>query len=367
MNKFPSRLNIRMLILYLYFCMLSLIGGFIIHLYVMVKISIIVPVYNAGSTLSKAVRSIQSQSFRDFECFVVDNASTDGSDKVARELISGDPRFHLLYEQNKGVVPAFLRGLEKARGIYVARMDADDFMYPQRLARQYEFLEKHCAFDAVGGLVKYRGTGTGQGGFRKYVEWNNTVVSYEQILNQRFVDAPVVNPTAMWRRSTGESLGTYRMGDFPEDYEMWLRWLEQGVKIGKVAEVVLDWWDSSGRLTRSDPAYSDQAFYRVKTLYLARWLERYNPFHPNVAVWGASRTYRQRSGMLEPYGIHITRYIDIRKERQLPKPVIYYEDLPEPGAIFVLVYVRQWHAKDQIVAFLYEKGYTEGVDYLLVS
>lgn len=333
----------------------------------MAKISVIVPFYDAESTLERAVKSIQGQSFGDFECMLVDNASSDRSGRVAVELIAGDPRFRLLYEEKPGVVPAFLRGLEQARGNFVARMDADDYMYPRRLEYQHDFLEKHSDFGAVGGLAKYRGTGTGQGGFAKYVEWNNTVVSYDQILNQRFVDAPVVNPTAIWRKSTGDALGTYRQGDFPEDYEMWLRWLEQGVKMAKVGEVVLDWWDTAGRLTRSHPAYSDEAFYRVKTFYLARWLERYNPFHPDVAVWGASRTYRQRAGMLESLGIQISRYIDIRKDRQLSKPVVYYQDLPEAGEMFVLVYVRQWHAKDRIVSFLHEKGYREGVDYLLVS
>ena len=96
-----------------------------------------------------------------------------------------------------------------------------------------------------------------------------------------------------------EQQGLYLSGDFPEDYEMWLRWLDRGVKIAKVAEVVLDWHDSEGRLTRTHPIYSDRAFYDIKSKYLAGWLEQNNPFHPLVAIWGASRISRRRAKILE--------------------------------------------------------------------
>jgi len=297
----------------------------------------------------------------------VDNNSHDASTLIAREMSQRDRRFNLVSEARQGVVHAFQKGAEFARGKHVARMDADDRMHPRRLELQLSFLEENPEFGAVGGLVHYSGEGAGRGGFQRYVHWNNSVITYDQILKHRFVDAPVVNPTAMWRRETGEALGMYRPGDFPEDYEMWLRWLHQGVKIAKVPEVVLDWHDTPGRLTRNNPEYSDEAFYRVKTRYLALWLEKNNPHHPEVAVWGASRTSRQRARKLGPYGIHITHYIDIRENRQLDKPLLFYKDIPAPGEMFILVYVRQWQAKDRIIRFLEEKGYAQGRDYLLVS
>lgn len=330
-------------------------------------ISVVLPFFNAEETLKKSLESIRRQTWTDFECILVDNNSSDRSTRVARQMTQHDRRFILVAEARQGVVHAFHRGAESSRGKYLARMDADDRMHPRRLEMQQAFLEDHPEYGAVGGLVHYSGEGTGRGGFRRYVQWNNEVITYDQILKQRFVDAPVVNPTAMWRRKTGEALGMYRSGDFPEDYEMWLRWLHQGVRIAKVPEVVLDWHDTPGRLTRNHPEYSDEAFYRVKTRYLALWLEKNNPHHPAVAIWGASRTSRQRARKLEPYGIQITHYIDIRKNRQLDKPLLFYRDVPGPGKMFILVYVRQWLAKDRITRFMEESGYREGKDYLLVS
>ena len=161
--------------------------------------------------------------------------------------------------------------------------------------------------------------------------------------------------------------GMYQAGDFPEDYEMWLRWLDRGVKIAKLEEVVLEWHDSKHRLTRTDPIYSDQSFYRIKSLYLAKYLSEINPFHPKVAVWGASRISRRRARLLEEHGISISPYIDTKKGRQIEKDVIYFEDLPKAGTLFILTYIRQMDNRERIQAFLEERGYVEGFDYLLVS
>ncbi|MDX2430598.1 MAG: hypothetical protein QNK35_06680, partial [Bacteroides sp.] len=205
------------------------------------------------------------------------------------------------------------------------------------------------------------------GGFSRFVDWSNSVISYEEILLRRFIEAPIVNPTAMWRRETMEQFGLYHSGDFPEDYEMWLRWLDQGVKIAKVPVVVLDWHDSTDRLTRTHPIYSDKAFYEIKSVYLAKWLSAHNPFSPGVWIWGASRISRRRARILEQQGVRVDAYIDTKRSRQLEQEVIFYEDLPVAGEGFILTYIRQMDNREKIQTFLEERGYLEGRDYLLVS
>ena len=159
----------------------------------------------------------------------------------------------------------------------------------------------------------------------------------------------------------------YKNGDFPEDYEMWLRWLEAGVKISKVPKYVLKWHDSKKRLTRNHSIYSDDAFYQIKTFYLYRWLEKNNPFHPHVTIWGASKISRKRAQLLKKYGIIIDAYIDTKNTRQIGKPLYYYKDIGKAGKYFILVYVRQWHAKEQIKNFLQTRKYKEGEHFLFVS
>ena len=298
---------------------------------------------------------------------MVDNNSSDGSREIAAEWERADSRFRLVEEKKQGVMFASNRGCEFARGVYIARMDADDVAHAGRIRLQAEFLDRHPDFGAVAGLVNHVGDPETTGGFRRFVEWSNSLLSYRDIYNRRFIEAPIVNPTAMWRRETMEQNGLYLSGDFPEDYEMWLRWLDQGVKIAKVPEVVLDWHDSAGRLTRTDPIYSERAFYEIKSHYLARFLTESNPFHPHVAIWGASRISRRRAKILEQQGVRIDTYIDTKHSRQLDRELIYYKDLPEAGSMFILTYIRQMDNREKIQTFLESRGYEEGKNYLLVS
>jgi glycosyltransferase involved in cell wall biosynthesis len=331
------------------------------------KVTVVLPFYNAEKTLSMALRSISEQEFSDFECLMVDNNSTDGSREIAAGYERDDLRFNLMKERKQGVMYASNTGCAFARGAYIARMDADDVSRPCRLRVQSEFLDGHPDFGAVAGLVNHVGDPATTAGFRRFVEWSNSIITYSEIFNRRFIEAPIVNPSAMWRKEIMERYGLYLSGGFPEDYEMWLRWLDRGVKIEKVQEVVLDWYDSEERLTRTHPIYSEQAFYEIKSRYLAKWLSANNPFHPLVTVWGASRISRRRARMLEQYGIGIQTYIDTKKGRQIKKELIYFDDLPAAGSRFILTYIRQMDNREKIQAFLEERGYVEGKDYLLVS
>jgi glycosyltransferase involved in cell wall biosynthesis len=331
------------------------------------KISVVLPFYNAAQTLDRAIESISLQDFEDFECLLVDNNSTDAGREIALKWVNDDPRFVLINEDRQGVMFASNRGCDFARGAYIARMDADDVAWPGRLRLQCEFLDAHPDYGAVAGLVNHVGDPETTRGFERFVEWSNSVISYKDIFNSRFIEAPIVNPTAMWRREIMEQFGLYLSGDFPEDYEMWLRWLDGGVKIAKVPEVVLDWHDSAGRLTRTDPLYSERAFYEIKSRYLAKWLLENNPFRPFVAIWGASRISRRRARVLEQQGVQIHTYIDTKRSRQLDRELIYYQDLPESGSMFILTYIRQMDNRGKIQAFLEERGYVEGKNYLLVS
>ncbi|MCG8697043.1 MAG: glycosyltransferase [Bacteroidales bacterium] len=333
----------------------------------MPRISVILPFFNAENTFKRAIDSISNQSCADFECILIDNNSTDKSTNIAKQKVSEDDRFKLIYESKQGVMFASNAGSKAARGKYIARMDADDYAHVDRLKLQSEFLENHPGYGGVSGLVNYVAHHNNTDGMSRYVNWVNSICLYEEILLHRFVESPIVNPTAMWRKEVADSLGMYQQGDFPEDYELWLRWLGHGIKIAKINDVVLDWHDSDSRLTRTNEIYSTEAFYRIKTKYLSQWLKTNNPLFPKVAIWGASRISRKRVQLLEEHGIEIECFIDIKKSRQLDKTVIFYEDIPSPGQMFILVYVPQADAKEKIQYFLEKKGYKMGINYLLVS
>ena len=331
------------------------------------KISVILPFYNAEKTLERAIQSIISQSLTDFECILIDNNSTDNSKEIANRFVNIDSRVKLISEKKQGVMFASNAGWEESKGEYIARMDADDWSHPDRLKLQSEFLDMNPDYGVIATLVKHVSHSEFTGGMERFVEWSNSIVTYKEILDNRFIELPIVNPSAMWRREIAQENGMYLSGNFPEDYEMWLRWLDNGVKICKLKKVLLNWHDSDERLTRTEAIYSDNSFYKIKTKYLAKWLKKHNPFHPKVAVWGASKISRRRARLLESHGIEICCYIDTKEGRQLDYEIHYYEDIPSPEEIFVLTYIKQVEAREEIREFLPHKGFVEGKNFLLVS
>jgi len=103
-------------------------------------ITVLMTVFNAGRFLDPSIRSITSQTFRNFEFLIVDDASTDGSVAAMEEWERKDPRVRLIRnETNKGQTPCLNQGLRSARGKWIARQDADDLSHPGRLSEQHQF------------------------------------------------------------------------------------------------------------------------------------------------------------------------------------------------------------------------------------
>jgi glycosyltransferase involved in cell wall biosynthesis len=108
------------------------------------KISVLLPAYNCEKYITEAVNSILGQTFRDFELIIIDDGSTDDTRKILLDLARKDRRIKLiLSRKNKGIVHSMNLAVKKARGKYLARMDADDVSLRTRLEKQYRFLEEN--------------------------------------------------------------------------------------------------------------------------------------------------------------------------------------------------------------------------------
>jgi cellulose synthase/poly-beta-1,6-N-acetylglucosamine synthase-like glycosyltransferase len=267
-------------------------------------------------------------------------------------------------------VPALHAGLATARGELIARMDADDVAHPERLTAQCAFLDSEPALGLVGSLVDFGGDGAAQAGYALHVAWLNQLVTPEAIALNRFVESPLAHPSVMFRRELPIHHGSYRTGDFPEDYELWLRWLDAGVRMAKVPRVLLTWHDAPTRLSRSDSRYSPEAFFRTKAPWIARELARTAPDRP-LWIWGAGRPTRQRARELELHGRRIAGYVDIDPKKATPAlgghgPAVVAPERIPPEA-FVLGYVSSRGARELIRAALVTSGRIEGRDFLMCA
>ena len=124
-------------------------------------VSIITPAYNAEAYLQEAIASVQAQGYTNWEMIIVDDCSSDGTQRIARRAAEQDARIR--YERlasNSGAAVARNRALELARGRYVAFLDADDRWKPKKLERQLAFMEKNGYGFTLRGMRSSAGRGT---------------------------------------------------------------------------------------------------------------------------------------------------------------------------------------------------------------
>ncbi len=334
------------------------------------RVSVVLPVYNGADFIAEAVASVVRQSLTDWELIVVDDGSTDGTVEQVRQLARAEPRIRLLETTHGGIVPALNAGLAAAAAPLIARMDADDRMHERRLELQAAELAAKPHLGLVACQVDFLGDRDRQAGYALHVDWLNTLLTWDEIRMSRFVEAPFAHPSVMFRREVVAAHGAYRDGDFPEDYELWLRWMDAGVAMEKVAAPLLEWRDRAGRLSRMDSRYSPDAFFRTKAPWIARELARIAAGR-EVWVWGAGRPTRKRARHLEAHGVRIAGYIDIDPKKQgnrlKDRPVLAPGDLPAPGTGFVLGYVASRGARQLVGTFLVAHGFVAGRDFLMCA
>ena len=195
-------------------------------------ITVLMPVHNAGPFLREAIESVLSQTHTDFELLIIDDGSTDDSEGIVRSFSDARIRY-VRHDRNRGLVAVLNEGLGLSRGHYIARMDADDVMRADRLAKQFDFLEAHPAIDVVAAFVDFINT---DGEVTGSWDTDRAAVSEPEIRAMMPRTNCIAHPTVMMRADIARSTG-YAAGH--EDWDLWLRLLAKGRRIAKIPEVLL--------------------------------------------------------------------------------------------------------------------------------
>lgn len=187
------------------------------------------PVYNGERYLRGAIDSILSQTFRDFEFLIINDASTDGSVEIIKSYT--DPRIRLVHnETNLGRCATPNKGLDLAQGEYLARMDCDDISLPTRLEKQVKFLNAHPDVGVCGTWIKlFMGTGY----IIKYP------LTHEAIKCHMLLGSQLAGASAMFRRKVFLAHHLYYDVNckLAEDYELWTR-CSNVTKLANIPEIL---------------------------------------------------------------------------------------------------------------------------------
>ena len=192
-------------------------------------VSVLLPVYNTEKYISESIQSIINQTFKKFELLIIDDGSTDNSLKIINTF--KDKRIRIIRnEKNLGLIKTLNKGIDLALGKYIARMDADDIAHPQRLEKQFHFLEKNPQYALVGTQANFIWED------KVFSKMFNIPTNDKVLKLYSFFSCPFIHPSVMVKTNIFKEF--YYQEDFTtaEDYELWTRILRkyQGTNLSDV-------------------------------------------------------------------------------------------------------------------------------------
>jgi len=332
-------------------------------------VSVVMPVHNHEATCAAALASIRQQSLRDVEIIAVDDGSTDGSRGALEHAAERDPRVRIVSIPHGGIVAALQAGVASSGAPLIARMDADDWSHPERIAKQVAFLDGNPDVGAVDCRVELGWSHVTGGGMVDYVGRLNSLLGWPDLRNSLFEESPLVHPAALMRRTALDAAGGYRDDPWPEDYSLWLRMVAAGYRLAKIDEVLFRWNDPPGRLTRTGPRYEGACIAALKARFLA-------VLRPQVAaqgcqLWGMGPTGKMTLSALQREGVRVVRAFDVdpRKIGNRVGGVRIHplDELPSCRGQLTLVALGTRPAKALAQKHLAALKFAPWEDYLLLS
>jgi len=217
-------------------------------------VSVLMPVRNSNKTLEQAISSVLNQTLSNFELIVIDDKSEDDSWEIIRKFALLDKRIRAFRNhKNLQIARTLNNGVKLCRSGFIARMDADDWAYPERLSLQYKFLKKNPMVGIVGGNIEI----SDQNG--KVFSTRSYPTSSDKLKKMFFRYSPFAHPVIMFKKRVFESCNGFDPSMVPaEDIDLWLR-MSKNCEFGSIDQTLLKYRISS-------TSNSNFNLYRVERL-----------------------------------------------------------------------------------------------------
>lgn len=229
-------------------------------------VTVLMPVFNGGADLPLAIESILNQTYPHFELLMIDDGSTDQSAQLIASYQDARIRF-LQNSKNMGLVATLNRGIDAARGKYIARMDADDVSLPTRLATQAALLESNAG--DIGGsffeVISKEGN---------YVRTLSAPLTMEGVVACLANTVPFAHGSVMMRTAfLQEHQLRYRQEADAEDFDLWVRIFEAGGKFVNSDQVLYQYRDYGSSLSKIKGSEMELSAKGLRRQFVARNLK----------------------------------------------------------------------------------------------
>lgn len=241
------------------------------------------PVRNTAQFLPDCIKSIQAQTYTDWELIAIDDHSEDDCPKILEAFALADSRIRWYTNPGERIIPALVEGLNRSKGHLVTRMDSDDLMPTNRLEIMYKACQTNGTGHIITGLVKYFPSEAVGPGYQAYESWLNQMCINQSHWEHLYEECVVASPAWMMFRSDLEQCGGFLAKSYPEDYDLCFRWYKQGLKVLGLNELVLLWRQHDLRTSNTWEAFQPRNFTRMKMHY---FLELHHQGNRPIFLWG---------------------------------------------------------------------------------
>lgn len=220
-----------------------------------IKITVLMPCYNAAGYIAEAIQSVLVQTFPHFELLIVNDGSTDHTAEIIKSFT--DKRIVLIEQEQQGVAAALNNGLQHARAPYIARFDADDICFPHRLQEQYQFMQAHPACMVLGSAAEYMDH------LGNYIFTHcPQAKSNKEITALPYMVCPFVHASVMYKKEIITAIGYNVHAHSFEDHLLWQQLKNKG-EMYNLPDPLLSVRLNPGSFTM-DERKRPVAFHRIK-------------------------------------------------------------------------------------------------------
>ena len=250
----------------------------------MCTVSILMPAKNSAKYIADCLDSIIAQTYIDWELIVVNDHSTDETEKILKSYSVQDSRIKYHNNTGSGIIPALQKAYGKCSGDFITRMDSDDLMTQNKLKLFVTQLENKGEGYLAVGKVKYISDYQLGEGYLKYASWLNHLTESNANYTDIYKECSIPSPNWMLSRNDFEKSGGFNSEVYPEDYDLAFRFRAAGLILTNINEVTHLWRDHAERASRNDENYSDNKFSKLKVHH---FLDQDYDNGRALVLWGA--------------------------------------------------------------------------------
>lgn len=219
-------------------------------------VSVILPVYNAESTVARAIKSILNQTYKNLEIIIINDGSTDTSLEIIESVVKGDERVKIISRENKGLIETLNEGIRISHGKLIAREDADDYSDLDRIRQQVAYMSKFPEVVLLGTNNKHFGKINTK---KIFPEFHSEAKAW------LLFSPPVAHPSVMLRKSFLINHKLFYNADYIhcEDYALWLDIVKKGGEISNIQRVLHHYHVSDNQISVVMSSDTINGHYRI--------------------------------------------------------------------------------------------------------